>query len=203
MGRTSYVLLSWQIFMTQMALHFWFREYNDVVELSENYSAKHPSSQQKRPLHIFRSFFEGIACLTLARNTKQAKWKIQSEKSVVWMRQLASNSKWNFEHMSRLLQAELHYLEGDLASAEASYEASIECAHNHRFIHHEAMACELYGICCIENKIFDKGSKQLRAALEKYRQWGAMKKAAELELFIGTVDSCVDYANHGISLRWG
>lgn len=197
--RTSSELLLWQVFMSQVTIHLWFREYIDVVELSEKHAAKYPSSQQKRSLHFFRSFYEGIAYLSLARDTKQVKWKIQGEKSVVWMRQMESMSKWNFENKSKLLQAELHYLEGDIASAESFYEASIESARNHRFIQEEALACELYGVCCIENKMVDKGSKHLRVALEKYKQWGAMKKASELELFIGAVD----HASNAISLRWG
>lgn len=186
---TNNAFLLYQVFMSQVTIHFWFREYIDVVELSGKLAAKNPSSlQQKRILHFFRSLYEGIAYLSLARDTKQVKWKIQGEKSVVWYQQMESMSKWNFENKSKLLQAELHYVDGDIESAEAFYEASIESACNHRFIHEEALACELYGVFCIENKMFDKGSKQLRVALEKYKQWGAMKKAAELERFIGAVD---------------
>ena len=88
-----------------------------------------------------------------------------------------------------MLQAELHYLEGDLESAEAFYKASIKSARHHKFIHEEALACELYGIFCIENHAVDKGLKQLHIAPDKYKQWGAIKKANKLLLFIDRVDS--------------
>mmetsp|Transcript_35428 Transcript_35428/g.62191 ORF Transcript_35428/g.62191 Transcript_35428/m.62191 type:complete len:395 (-) Transcript_35428:148-1332(-) len=180
--------LLWQTFVNQMALNFWMRDYKNVVKLSEKYSEEHPSSQQKHSLYVFRTLFEGVAYLNLARDTKQAKWKILGEKAVTWMSQLESMSKWNFENKSKLLQAELHYLEGDLESAEAFYKASIKSAHEHKFIHEEALACELYGIFCIENHVADEGTKQLHIALDKYKQWGAMKKADQLQLFIDLVN---------------
>ena len=186
--RTSDALVLWEVFVNQMAIHFWFRKYKDVVQLSEDYSAKHPSHQQKRILHVYRSFFEGIAYLNLARDTKQTKWKIFGKKAVDWMRKMESYSKWNFENKSKLLQAELCYLEGDLLSAEALYEESIQSSQNHRFLHEEALARELYGIFCVEIKKVDKGLEQLRLGIEKYKEWGAMNKAAELELFIDAVD---------------
>ena len=181
--------LLWQTFVNQMALNFWMREYKNVVELSEKYSEEHPSSQQKHALYVFRTLFEGVAYLNLARQTKLAKWKILGEKAVTRMSQLESMSKWNFENKSKLLQAELYYVEGNLESAEAFYKASIKAAHEHKIIHEEALACELYGIFCVENKMADEGLKQLRIALDQYKQWGAMKKANTLQLFIDRVDS--------------
>jgi len=180
--------LIWQNCINQMSIHFWMREYKDIAELTAKHSEKDPSAQEKRILKIFRSFYEGVAYLNLARDTKQYKWKNQGKKTAKWMTQLESVSKWNFGNKAKLLRAELQYTEGDLESAEASYLASIESARDHKLIHEEAMACELYGIFCVENRMVGKGSTQLRAALGKYEQWGATKKAAELRHFIDLVD---------------
>eukprot|EP00584_Thalassiosira_punctigera_P026025 CAMPEP_0172580146 /NCGR_PEP_ID=MMETSP1067-20121228/139611_1 /TAXON_ID=265564 ORGANISM="Thalassiosira punctigera, Strain Tpunct2005C2" /NCGR_SAMPLE_ID=MMETSP1067 /ASSEMBLY_ACC=CAM_ASM_000444 /LENGTH=186 /DNA_ID=CAMNT_0013372883 /DNA_START=496 /DNA_END=1053 /DNA_ORIENTATION=+ len=178
-----------QNFFNKMVLHFWMREYKDIVELSEKHSAKHPSSQQKRAMNSARIVCEGIAYLNLARETEQStKWKKLGEKAVALMSRLEFMSKWNFESKLQLLQAELHYVEGDLQSAEATYKASILSAHNHKFMHEEALACELYGIFCIENQMFEKGCKQLYLALEMYQQWGAIRKAKEVQLYIDRVD---------------
>ncbi len=96
-------------------------------------------------------------------------------------------NKWSVENKSQLLQAELHYLNGRLDSAEAAYKASVESARDRRFVHEEALAYELYGIFRLENRMVGKGAKQLNAALEKYKRWGAMKKAEVLQRFIATV----------------
>ena len=170
-----------------MTIHLWMREYKDVAELSEKHSENYPSLQQKRALSMIRTLFEGVAYLNLARDTQQAKWKILGEQAVVRMSQLESMSKWNYENKSQLLQAELYYLDQDLVSAEAPYRASIKSAHDHKFIHEEALACELYGIFCVENHMSKKGLKLLHIALDKYKQWGATKKADELQLFINLV----------------
>mmetsp|Transcript_31775 Transcript_31775/g.57522 ORF Transcript_31775/g.57522 Transcript_31775/m.57522 type:complete len:221 (+) Transcript_31775:47-709(+) len=187
--RTNSASLVYECFMGRMSNHFWMREYIDVVKLSEKYSEKLPSSQQKRSLQGLRVFFEGIAYLSLARDTKQAKWRILGEKAVIMMAQSELMSKWNFENKYKLLQAELHYLNGDFETAEVAYKASIKSADDHKFIHEEALAYELHGMFCVENHWVDKGSKQLHLALEKYKQWGAMKKANELQLFINLINS--------------
>ena len=89
---------------------------------------------------------------------------------------------------ARLLQAELHYLNGDVKSAQLEYKASISAAHNHKFPHYKALACELHGIFCLENQMIEEGTDQLKMALDKYNQWGAKCKVRELEQFMKTID---------------
>ena len=187
--KTNNAFLVWQTFMCRVSNHFWMRDYTKVAELSEKHSEKHPSNQQKRILQVLRCFLEGIAYLSLARDTKNDfKWRHLGEKAVLEMSQFEMTmSKWNFQNKSRLLQAELHYLDGDLVSAEAAYKFSIISAHEHKFIHEEALAYELYGIFCVENHMVDKASKQLHIAIDKYRKWGAMKKAEDVQLFIDLI----------------
>ena len=172
-------------FVNQLCMHFWFRNFVSVAELYE----RHPSSEHKRILEVVRVFYEGIAFLNLARDTGQAKWRRLGEKASARMTALAAINKWSFQHKSLLLNAELHYLDGDLESAEVAYKASIESARQHRFRHEEALSFELWGIFCIENHMADKGLKQLLIALDMYKQWGAMKKAKDVQLFIGLIDS--------------
>ncbi|KAL7538350.1 hypothetical protein ACHAXR_011289 [Thalassiosira sp. AJA248-18] len=101
------------------------------------------------------------------------------------MSNLALVSEWNWLNKSLLLKAELHYLNGSYQSAENAYKASITSAREHKMINEEALANELYGIFCIENKMVDKGIEQLHTAVDKYKEWGANKKADDLQLFIG------------------
>lgn len=172
-------------FVNQLCIHVWFRNFVAAAELSE----RHPSSEQKRILEVVRVFYEGIAFLNLARDTRQVKWRQLGEKASTRMAQFAAINKWSFQNKSLLLHAELHYLDGDLESAEVAYKASIESARQHRFRHEEALSFELWGIFCIENHMAVKGSKLLHIALDMYKQWGAMEKAKDVQLFIGLIDS--------------
>jgi len=129
----------------------------------------------------------------LARDTKQDKWRKIGEKNVRSMTQLLEYSPWNFENKLDLLQAELHYLNNHHNMAELSYQASIVSARKHRFYHEEALACELYGIYLVENKMIAKGLEQLQNAREKYVKWGAMKKADDVKDFMDLASQTTNY----------
>jgi len=169
----------------QMGVHFWSRDFMEVVKLSE----KLPPSQMKHAMEYILFFYQGIAAICLARQTHDPKWRAMGEEAATWLSQLKSVSNWNFENKSILLQAELHYADGDLELADSAYKASIKSAHEHKFIHEEALAYELYGIFCYENCLVDKGLKQLLMAIDRYKQWGAMKKVAEVRFLLELVDS--------------
>lgn len=188
--RTNNVYLIWHVFMCRMSNHFWMREYTLLAELSEKFSDIHPSSRnEKRILRVMRTLYEGVAYLSLARDTQQSKWRVLGEKASAEMSKFElTMCKWNFENKAKLLQAELHYLNGDIESAEVAYKASVKSAREHKFVHEEALAYELYGLFCVKNEMVDKGFEQLHVALNRYKEWGAMKKVEELQLFIGTVD---------------
>mmetsp|Transcript_2836 Transcript_2836/g.5275 ORF Transcript_2836/g.5275 Transcript_2836/m.5275 type:complete len:229 (-) Transcript_2836:196-882(-) len=182
--RTKNKILVYKNFINRMLSHFWMGDYIKLVELSE----KHKPSGHKRYLEAMRTFFDGIASLTLARHTHQPNWRKKGEEALEKMIEWEKISKWNFEMRAKLLQAELHYLNGDLKSADVTYKASIASAREHKFTHYEALTCELYGIFCVENRMVDEGAKQLQMALDKYKQWGAMKKVEELQLQMDTVN---------------
>ena len=172
---------------------FWSRDFLAVAELSEKYSETHdPALQHQRVLHVLRVFYEGIVYLNLARGPGDAKkkWREMGEKAVATVAGYATSmSKWNFENKSLLLQAELHYLNGDLDPAAAMYEASIKSARDHKFVHEEALAYELHGRFCVENQMAEKGSNQLSVAVSKYNEWGATKKANDLQLYLDAINS--------------
>jgi len=182
--RGKHLNLLYQNFFNQMYCCFWAGEYAEVAELSK----RHKPTGQKRILEVMRTFFEGVAALTLARHTGQASLKKTGEGALQKMLKWENISKWNFENMAQLLQAELHYLNGDIASAGSAYKASIASACEHKFVHYEALAYELYGIFCVENGMVKEGASQLQMALDKYTQWGAMTKVKALQRFVDTGD---------------
>ena len=174
-------MLVFNVIVSQMFLNFWFRDYTAIMKLCE----KHPAPAAKRTLATIRCLVEGVAALNLARQQpNEPKYRVIGEKAVKNMSKFEQMNKWTFENSSLLLQAELHYLNQDYEAAENAYIASIKSAKDHKFMNEEAMANELFGMSCIEKQMGDKGMKHLRIALDLYKQWGAMNKAADLEQFI-------------------
>lgn len=163
-----------------MSCFFWSGNYKKVTELSQ----QHKPTGQKRILELLRTFFEGIAALTLARQTGEMELRKTGVKALEKMLGWEKISKWNFALMARLLEAQLYFLDGDTYSADTAYKASIASARAHKFLHYEALACELHGKFCMETNSADEGPKQLQAAVIKYRQWGATRKVNELQQFI-------------------
>jgi len=167
-------------FMSKQIEFFFDRDYTKVMNLSE----KLPPINRKDPLMVTRLMYEGVASLTLARQTNQVKWRNKGEDCLEKLSKWLGISEWNFAHNFYLVQAEWSYLNGNLNAAEAAYNASILSAHNHHFLHEEALAYELYSIFCFQNQMIDIGVEQLRMALEKYKQWGAIKKVGKLQLLM-------------------
>ena len=173
-------LLLFNVFVSQMWVHFWFKDYTAITKLCEN----HPAPAAKL-WNAMNCVYEGVAALNLARQQPyEPKYRVIGEKAAKDMSKFEQINRWTFENKSLLLQAELHYLNQDYEAAENAYIASIESAKDHKFINEEAMANELFGVFCTENQMSDKGMKHLRIALDLYNQWGAMNKAADLEQFI-------------------
>jgi len=181
---TNSQLLLRRILMSQMSIHFYDRNWVKVMELFE----KNPPSKFNNVLATGLALYGGVASLTLARQTHELKWRRIGEEAVEKMTKYEKVSSVNYSWVAKLLRAELHYLDGNLDLAEATFKASIGSARDNQCAHNEALVHELYGIFCIENEMVDNGAKQLQLALEKYKQWGAMNKANDLQMFIDIVD---------------
>jgi hypothetical protein len=149
------------------------------------------------------TYFFNEAALCLARSKNERTWREIGTESVKTMAQLVECSEWNFRNKLHLLNAELHYLESRNSLAEISFKAAIVSAHEHRFYHEEALACELYGVFLIETNNLVTGIEQLQLAIDKYVQWGAKKKADDvkdfIELYIQSYNSALTYQGHPFS----
>jgi len=86
----------------------------------------------------------------------------------------------NFEHKAQLLRAELTRCGRRPWDAAPLYAAAIRSAHQHGFIHIEALANELAGRFFVAQKAEMAASGHLRAALYGYLLWGARGVADKL-----------------------
>jgi len=174
--REKHLQLLYQNFFNEMLCYFWDGDYVKVVELTK----KHKPTGRKRSLEITRTIFEGIASLNLARTTHQESLRKIGEDSLQKMLRWEQISKWNWEAATILIRAELHYFDGDINSAKAAYKAAIASACAHKFRNYEALGRELYGNFCVENGMVKEGKFQHSMALDKYKQWGAMRKVEKV-----------------------
>ena len=158
------------------------KDYAQVVEL-----LRHAKLWKLTPHLINRPgyyhtqlLYQGLSALILARQTGESHWRETGEEAVRLARGFEKLSKWNFEHRARLLEAELHYLDGNVALAGPAYIAAIESACAHKHLNHEALALELYGTYLVENGGAVDGVEKLKLAMEKYESWGAMPKVDQM-----------------------
>ncbi|KAL7550515.1 hypothetical protein ACHAWF_013734 [Thalassiosira exigua] len=91
---THNTYLMHHVILHQMHVHIIFRDHLMIIKLAEKYR----THAAKRVLDFFVDFYEGLAALVLARDTKQEEWISIGEKSVEAMTRLVSYSTWNFEN---------------------------------------------------------------------------------------------------------
>ena len=81
--------------------------------------------------------------------------------------------KWNVVNKTLLLEAESHFSKGEREEAKRKYEAYIESARLHRFLHEEGLAMELFGQFLKENGGVDSADEYIANARSCYEKWGA------------------------------
>ena len=142
-------------------------------------------------------FFEGLACFHFARQTNEEEWLVRGSSILeTFKRWKELGSAWNFQNKVQLLQAEREYCTGDNESASASYEESIKSAHDHKFVHEEGIAHELYGHFNLERGHRPEALRSFNSSVKCYMSWGALAVARRVEDFI---QSDVDLARLGSS----
>jgi len=145
-----------------------------------------------RPILLMGIFFEGLACFKLARQStdkKRATLLQQGESVVARMRVYNEHSKWNFENKMLLLEAERMHVLGNLDQAEFYYSQSILSAQKHKFVHEEAIGCDLLGEFLYERSIaanshFAQSKPVFLHSIECYEKWGAFAVARRVEASI-------------------
>lgn len=150
---------------------FGSKDFETALDHAEEYF-KLGSGNIWRMTDIATAFLSGLVAFGLARNTNKDGLMETGEKKLLTMQDWADNgSKWNAENKALLLQAERHYNLGNLDEAKSTYEASIKSAREHKFIHEEALAYELYGNFCVKTGDAVFGHELLRKAQSLYVEW--------------------------------
>ena len=88
-----------------------------------------------------------------------------------------------------LLEAESMLTMGDIDKAEPLYDSAIRSAHDHKFIHEEAIASELAGMFYYERGLRHKSYSCLLHSVDCYEKWGAHAVVRRVKNFIGGIFS--------------
>ena len=182
---------------------FLFLQIYDASVHADISGAVTESNHQLNPHFLFGYLFEGLVSFLLARKTgssESVKWVERGQSVLAKMRCWSEHSLWNWENKMLLLEAESAFTDGDLDRADNLYESAVRSAHDHKFIHEEAIASELAGNFHFKRGLRQKSYSYLVHSAACYDRWGAHAVARRLENFIridfhhdiGQLDSNLD-----------
>lgn len=129
-------------------------------------------------------FFEGLSSFQLERLNKSGKWIERGHSALERIRCWSGHSSWNWENKLLLLEAEEKYTEGDIDFAVPLYDRAIRSAHEHKFIHEEAISSELAGAFYHERGLHHMSYPYFMHSIECFKQWGAHAVAQRVEAFV-------------------
>ncbi|KAL7525328.1 hypothetical protein ACHAXR_000957 [Thalassiosira sp. AJA248-18] len=139
-------------------------------------------------------FIDGLIGFFFARkhNEDEEKWLKIGQGAMHSMRKWASTcSKWNFTNKLHLLEAEYHFLKGDDKHAMKFYNASIESARDHRFVHEEGLAEEKLATFLLHQSKHYEAMSAFANAKKCYERWGAHILVRRMEKSIDVIDQCL------------
>ena len=175
---------------------FLFRQMDDALLNIDISGAVAESHHQLNPHYLMGYFYEGLASFELARlagTNESSTWIERGQSVLAKMRCWSEQSLWNWKNKVLLLEAESLSLSGDLDRAGPLYDDAIRCANNHKFIHEEAIACELAGMFYYERGFRQKSYSYLVHSVKSYEEWGAHAVARRVDAHIrGNFDAKVD-----------
>ena len=137
-------------------------------------------------------FLAGLVSFHMARETREPCWIEKGTNALTVFENWSNVCEWNFKHKYWLLKAELHHTQGETDAAVRAYDESVETARKHRFIHHEAVACELAAYFFGNNRAKKRTREMIQKSYDAYIEWGAETKAKsvirwlELQYFDGS-----------------
>ncbi|KAL3806185.1 hypothetical protein ACHAXA_011734 [Cyclostephanos tholiformis] len=184
------ILITEKILSMQRSL--FFRRFDDIT-LDDKFISDEVLDKKHvlRPIVLLGIFFEGLVAFQCARrennNSRKEEWLQRGESATKLMFCLNDHSTWNWENKTFLLDAEKMYTEGNYHQAASAYDRAIRSANEHRFVHEEAIACELAGGFYYERNFHQKSLAFFKNSIICYRKWEAFAVARRLESRLGVI----------------
>jgi tetratricopeptide (TPR) repeat protein len=180
--------LLYTIISLQTAKEFMFRNMDEALKLTDIYFEHFGSKKlQMTYIYFFHEYYDGLINFHFAGRTGDSRYRDRGENALMQLREWSRHSDWNFQSKLFLLKAEKYRIENDVTNAEICYDASIQAAHEHKFINEEAMANELAGIFYWELGSHQRALVYFKQSIVCYKKWGASAIARVIESRIGKI----------------
>eukprot|EP00573_Skeletonema_grethae_P013379 CAMPEP_0201712592 /NCGR_PEP_ID=MMETSP0578-20130828/59722_1 /ASSEMBLY_ACC=CAM_ASM_000663 /TAXON_ID=267565 /ORGANISM="Skeletonema grethea, Strain CCMP 1804" /LENGTH=292 /DNA_ID=CAMNT_0048201653 /DNA_START=671 /DNA_END=1549 /DNA_ORIENTATION=- len=168
-----------QCYFDRLMQAFWFKNFSEAAQYAEKYQECH---QSRRFPDMFQTLYLGVSAFRLARleDDKAREWVDIGKEALSKYQTWVKYSEWNWQNKMKLLEAESHACEGEVEIAKIKFQASIDSARKHRFVHEEGLASELFGMYLEENGNVDEAKQQYALARSCYQKWGAFALADRL-----------------------
>lgn len=124
-----------------------------------------------------QAFIFGLVSFWIFRQTNDTHWLAKGTDSKDLIQKWEETSEWNFFHKRNLLEAEEHFCLKNYDKARLCYNVAISASKEHKFIHDEALACELAGHFSFEMGDMSAALEYFTRSNEMYHEWGAIAKA--------------------------
>ncbi|KAL7543351.1 hypothetical protein ACHAXR_012671 [Thalassiosira sp. AJA248-18] len=125
---------------------------------------------------IMVMFIHGLNSFQVLKRQNTAKLRAIPKNAIATLKAANAHSRWNFRNKVHLLEAENFSFQGNHDEAKASYAAAITSARCSRFIHEQALACELAGFHYIKMGDLRSACGFLNQAKQCYAEWGSQIK---------------------------
>lgn len=167
-------------------INFMFRSYEDTKDYIEKYFACSEKAWAALFMnHAVHAFYIGLISFWVARkSSNEQEWNVRGSKSKAALKQWAQSSRWTFENKVYLLEAEESYCNNDFDAAKTFYDKAISSAKEHKFVHEEALACELAAHFYLELGETGRSLEYFLMAHERYHEWGACGKSNSIFEFV-------------------
>jgi len=153
-----------------------FKGEDDVAEKMYDLSQEFPILVTGRNLNNYvNTFIDGLIGFSFARrhSEDEAKWSSVGQEAIDLMRKWANIYERSFSNKLYLLEAEDAFCRGDDIKARARYQASIDTAKTHRFVHEGGLAEEKFARFLLHKNEYDEAMIHLTNAKKCYQSWGA------------------------------
>ena len=169
----------------RMWLAFIFRRFDIAPEMAKTLHRLMP----KPDIMVDSTLYLGLVAVEVcfqgggedADAAEGVDWRSIAMQSKEKLDSLAKLCPWNFSHKARLLGAETAYkLDKDSQAAKLAYDEAINLAGEHKFIHEQAIACELAGLFSLDEGRAEDAEEYRTRSITYYGEWGAIAKVADL-----------------------
>ena len=146
-------------------------------ERCHHYAEKLLQTSDGRHHKTIIMFYRGLNAFQMMKRSNASKHKITARNALDAMKSAATHSKWNYRNKFLLLEAETLSFGGKQEEARSAYAAAITASRSSRFVHEQALACELAGFHYKKLGNNEKACDFFNHAKKLYTEWGSTMKA--------------------------